>query len=1070
MARVKDQSSSGDHEAEAHAPLAAFASDYAPADEILVPRLLGETAAGPAVEARIAARARRYITAIREARGGIGGLEDFMHEYSLSTPEGLALMSLAEALLRVPDAATQDRLIEDKLGAADWEHTAARDSESWLVSATTWALGLTARIVHPPATPEGIIRRLAQRLGQPTVRTAARQAMRLLGHQFVLGETIEDALARGRESRRKGLRHSFDMLGEGARTARDAERYFASYAHAIESIGRDAEGVLPGRPGISIKLSALHPRYVARQRERVLAELTPRLIELAATARAYDLNLTVDAEEADRLELSLEVFARLLSEPSLAGWEGLGLAVQAYQKRAPAVIDWLAGAAAASGRRLMVRLVKGAYWDTEIKRAQERGLPDFPVFTRKPATDLCYLACAQRLLAARPRLYPQFATHNALTVASIVEMARDGGSGDRAFEFQRLHGMGEALYAEVHGREGHDCRIYAPVGSHKELLAYLVRRLLENGANSSFVNAVNDADVPVESLLTPPAASFARGASPRHIGIAMPARLFGERGNSRGIEFGSRSELEALRRGVAAVRLPIVDAAPSEGRRPAIQSTKTSSASAQGGREDAVAPGRRPVLSPADRSVVVGTVVDADAAMAGAAVAAATDGFAAWDATPAEERAAALERTADLIEGNRDRFVALLAHEGGKTLDDGIAEIREAADFCRYYAAECRRLFAHDTILPGPTGEENRYRLCGRGVFVCISPWNFPLAIFTGQIAAALAAGNTVVAKPAEQTPLVAFETVQLMHNAGIPLAALNLVPGDGAVGAALVENPRIAGVAFTGSTEVGRLINRALAAKDGPIVPLIAETGGINAMIADATALPEQVADDVVTSAFRSAGQRCSAARLLFVQEDVADTMVAMIAGAAAELRLGDPTDPATDIGPVIDAEAKQALEEHLAKMRREQKILFAGRAPKHGFFVALHIVGLDSAEALTREVFGPILHVVRWNADRLDDVIDWIGRTGYGLTFGIHTRVGGRAERVARALKVGNVYVNRNTIGAIVGAQPFGGMGLSGTGPKAGGPNYLPRFAHEQVVSTDTTAAGGNASLVTMSDEAES
>jgi len=997
----------------------AFEADYAPADEALVPALLIEIAHPPGEDERVASRAKRYIEAIRHARGGIGGLEDFMHDYSLSTKEGLALMSLAEALLRVPDAATQDRLIEDKLASGDWEHAAARDSESWLVSATTWALGVTVRIVHPNETPEGIIARLGQRLGMPTVRTAARQAMRLLGHQFVLGETIGSALSRAAEARRRGYRHSFDMLGEGARTSDDAGRYFEAYAKAIEAIGASAEGALPGRPGISVKLSALHPRYVARQHARVMAELVPRLIELSRAAKAHDLNLTVDAEEADRLELSLDVFAKLLEEPSLAGWDGLGLAVQAYQKRAPHVIDWLADASRAANRRLMVRLVKGAYWDTEVKRAQERGLPDFPVFTRKPATDLCFLACAKRLLAARPRLYPQFATHNALTAAAIVEMAKEGKGGDREFEFQRLHGMSEALYEEAHGRDGYDCRIYAPVGSHKELLAYLVRRLLENGANSSFVNAVNDHSVPIESLLESPSESLA-GRSPRHSGIALPKDIFAARKNSRGLEFGSREDLAALVDGVASAR--------------------------------EVAP-----------------VADASLEDARAAVDAAVAAHPAWEATPSEERAAILERAADAIEGSCDSLVALLAREGGKTLDDGIAEIREAVDFGRYYAAEARRLFARDTILPGPTGEENRYRLRGRGVFVCISPWNFPLAIFTGQVAAALAAGNTVLAKPAEQTPKIAREAVAMFHAAGVPQDALKLVPGDGKIGAALVADPRIAGVAFTGSTEVGQIINRTLAGKDGPIVPLVAETGGINAMIADATALPEQVTDDVVTSAFRSAGQRCSAARILFVQADVADHMLKMIAGAAAELRLGDPADPTTDIGPVIDREAKQALEAWLAKMRREETILFAGKTLQAGNFVAPHIVELKRADALTKEVFGPVLHVVRWPAGRLDDVLAWIGRTGYGLTFGIHTRVGGRAERVARALRVGNIYVNRNTIGAIVGSQPFGGMGLSGTGPKAGGPNYLQRFAHEQVVSTDTTAAGGNASLVTMEDRAE-
>jgi RHH-type proline utilization regulon transcriptional repressor/proline dehydrogenase/delta 1-pyrroline-5-carboxylate dehydrogenase len=1020
-----------------------FVADYAPADEALVPRLLAQTAQDAATGKRIAARARRYIQGIREARGGIGGLEDFMHEYSLSTKEGLALMSLAEALLRVPDAATQDRLIEDKLGAGDWEQ-AARDAESWLVSATTWALGLTARLVHPPETPEGIIGRLAQRLGQPTVRTAARQAMRLLGHQFVLGETIEDALSRARGTRREGYRHSFDMLGEGARTAADAERYFESYARAIEAIGRAADGSLPDRPGISIKLSALHPRYVARQHERVMRELTPRLVELARAAKTHDLNLTVDAEEADRLELSLDVFARVLAEPALAGWDGFGLAVQAYQKRALDVIDWLADASAGANRRLMVRLVKGAYWDTEIKRAQERGLADFAVFTRKPATDLSYIACARRMLAARPRLYPQFATHNALTVATIVEMA-----GDKAFEFQRLHGMGEALYRQVHERDGFGCRIYAPVGSHKELLAYLVRRLLENGANSSFVNAVNDADVPIDSLLVPPEASFRDGRSPRHTKIAMPAGLFGERKNSGGVEFGSRAALEELERGVASVPLPLADAAPLIG----------------GMWRDGPA---RTLRSPADESRVVGTVAEASEAAAIEAARAALAGVAGWDAVRAAERAAALERAADLLEERREFFLALLAHEAGKTLDDGVAEIREAADFCRYYAAEARRLFDRETLMPGPTGEENRYRLRARGAFVCISPWNFPLAIFLGQVTAALAAGNAVIAKPAEQTPLVAFEAVRLLHEAGVPADALHYVPGDGRIGAALVNDPSIAGVAFTGSTEVAQKINRALAAKNGAIVPLIAETGGINAIIADATALPEQVADDVVTSSFRSAGQRCSASRLLFVQADVADGMLKMIAGAAAELVLGDPADPATDVGPVIDRDAKAALDAHIDEMRRTQKILYAGTAPQGALFVAPHIVELDRAAALDREVFGPILHVVRWQADRLDDVVEWIRNSGYGLTFGIHTRVGGRAERIARTLQVGNVYVNRNTIGAIVGSQPFGGMGLSGTGPKAGGPNYLQRFALEQVVSTDTTAAGGNASLVTIEDEA--
>jgi len=1023
-----------------------FAAPYAPPDAPLIEALIAETALPPVVSHAVEDRARRLIEGIRARRGGIGGLEDFLHDYSLTTREGLALMSLAEALLRVPDEATQDRLIEDKLGQGDWDH-AAEGTESWLVSATTWALGLSVRLVQPGETPEGVLKRLARRLGQPTIRTAARQAMRLLGSQFVLGETIEEALRRARPARAHGYRHSFDMLGEGARTAADAARYFEAYAEAIEAIGAEAGGGrLPDRPGISVKLSALHPRYAPRQRERVLAELTPRLVELAESARRHDLNLTVDAEEADRLELSLDVIAEVMRDGVLSGWDGFGLAVQAYAKRARAVIDWLDEAAKASRARLMVRLVKGAYWDTEVKRAQERGLPDFPVFTRKAATDLSYLACARRLLAARPRLYPQFATHNALTVAAIIEMA--GGKGQEGeFEFQRLHGMGEALYAQVHDRDGYACRVYAPVGRHRELLAYLVRRLLENGANSSFVNAVSDRDVPVDELIAPPALAFANGAPARHLKIALPAALFPGRRNSAGLEFGDRAALGALLAGVNAVRLPFPESAPviaGEAR-----------------------PGaRRPVIDPADGASVVGHVAEADGALAREAVDAALAGFPAWEATPAEARARALERAADLLEEERDTLVAMLAREAAKTLDDGIAEVREAVDFCRYYALEARRLFGRPTPMPGPAGEENRLSLRGRGAFVCISPWNFPLAIFMGQVTAALAAGNAVVAKPAEQTPLVAAHAVRLLHRAGVPGDALHLVPGDGRIGAALVAHEGLAGVAFTGSTATARAIHRALAGKDGPIVPLIAETGGINALVADATALPEQVADDVVASAFRSAGQRCSAARLLLVQEEVAEAILAMVAGAAAELTLGDPADPATDIGPVIDAEAKRGLLAHVERMRGEGRVVYEGRAPARGHFVAPTIIRLDKAEMLEEEIFGPVLHVVPWAADSFDAVLRAVRASGYGLTFGLHTRVGGRAERAVRALSIGNIYINRNTIGAVVGSQPFGGSGLSGTGPKAGGPHYLPRFALEQVVSTDTTAAGGNASLVTLEE----
>lgn len=1036
-----------------------FRSPFAPDDRMLVERLIGETRLAESAEARIDAEATRLIEAIRGDRNAFG-VEEFLREYSLTTREGLALMVLAEALLRVPDAETADRLIEDKLAQADFG-THERKSDGWLVSASTWAMGLTARIIQPGETPEGILGGLVKRLGQPAVRTAARQAMRVMGHQFVLGETIEDALGRARAMEAKGYRHSYDMLGEGARTAADADRYLASYAAAVETIGRSAgKGALPARPGISVKLSALHPRYEAVGRSRVMRELVPRLVDLARAAKRYDLNLTVDAEEADRLELSLDVLAETIRDPSLAGWDGFGLAVQAYQKRAVDVVEWVGDLAAAHGRRMMVRLVKGAYWDTEVKRAQERGLAGYPVYTRKAATDLSYLACARRMMARRDRIYPQFATHNALTVAQILELgghnARAGRAGAEAlgFEFQRLHGMGESLYRTVTEQEGIPCRIYAPVGGHRDLLAYLVRRLLENGANSSFVAKVGDDQVPIRTLLTRPAEWLEHGARPSHSKIPAPRDLYGPaRRNSRGVEFGVALDRDLMVRDVAGFGAETVTAGPIvDGRRlegPA-----------------------RPILSPVDGTTAVGSVVEATPAQAADAMVAAGRGFRAWAATPVETRAAALDRAADLIEANRDRYLSLLAREAGKTLADGLAEVREAADFCRYYAAEARRVLRDGgTILPGPTGEENRFRHRGRGVIVTIAPWNFPLAIFLGQTAAALVAGNTVVAKPAEQTPLVAHETVRLLHAAGIPESVLHLVPGDGRVGAALTAHPLVAGVAFTGSTEVARIINRTLAEKPGPIVPLIAETGGINAMIVDATALPEQVTDDVVVSAFRSAGQRCSALRILYLQEDVAPRMLEMIEGAARELTLGDPADPATDVGPVIDREARDRLLTHVERMRAAGRVLFEGRVPagigETGTWVAPTIVRLDRPEDLTEEVFGPVLHVVTWKAGELDRVLDGIAATGYGLTCGVHSRIDATVVRVADRLQVGNIYCNRNIIGAVVGVQPFGGSGLSGTGPKAGGPDYLPRFALEQTVSTNTAAAGGNASLIAMGEE---
>jgi RHH-type proline utilization regulon transcriptional repressor/proline dehydrogenase/delta 1-pyrroline-5-carboxylate dehydrogenase len=1017
-------------------PLTDFAAPYAPLDEEIAVRLLGRTARGAAAESRIDARATRLVEAIRAESGGLGGIEDFLREYSLSTKEGLALMVLAEALLRVPDSATADRLIEDKLSSGDWTRHEVK-STALLVSASAWALGISARIINPGETPDNILETLGKRLGLPAVRTATRQAMRLLGSHFVLGQTIEDALERAAKGRE--FRYSYDMLGEGARSGADAARYFESYARAIAAIGRTAGNArLPDRPGISVKLSALHPRYEAVSGERVLRELTPQVIELARLAKQHDLNFTVDAEEADRLELSLDLFGAVLADPSLAGWDGFGLAVQAYQKRAPDVIDWVRDAAAAHGRRLMVRLVKGAYWDTEVKRAQERGLAGYPVFTRKAMTDLSYMACVTKLLAARPLLYPQFATHNALTVASVIEEA----GGVDGYEFQRLHGMGEAVYeALIADEPGVACRVYAPVGGHRDLLAYLVRRLLENGANSSFVSVAADPAVPVAQILKRPQAWIAEPSHARHPRIPLPRDLYApSRRNSSGVEFGDRASLVALLQEVSvavpsnAEALPLIDGIARAGQ-------------------------RRAVTSPID-GAVVGYVTEGDAALAASAIVAAQNGFAAWVATPVAERAAVLERAADALEANRGKLIALLQAEGGKTLDDALSEVREATDFCRYYAAEARRTLMPQRM-PGPTGETNELHHRGRGVFVCISPWNFPLAIFLGQVAAALAAGNSVVAKPAEQTPLIAAEAIRLLHHSGVPKSALHLMPGDGAVGAALTADPRVAGVAFTGSTEVARLINRALAAKDGPIVPLIAETGGINAMIVDATALPEQVTDDVITSAFRSAGQRCSALRLLCLQEDVADRILEMIEGAARALVVGDPRNVDTHVGPVIDNEAKEKLDKWTAA--HNSSVVFRhDSGPATGTFVPPTIIALDRAGDLSEEVFGPVLHVVRWRAGKLDQLLDDIAANGYGLTLGVHSRIDDTAEQIVARLANGNVYVNRNMIGAVVGTQPFGGSGLSGTGPKAGGPNYLRRFATEQVVTVNTSAAGGNASLL--------
>ena len=1003
----------------------------------------------------IGERARGIVAAVRRDRLGKGGIDAFLHEYALSSPEGVALLCLAEALLRIPDAETVDRLIRDKIGSADWESHLGR-SESMFINASTWALMLTGRLLHivsPAPDLRTVLRRFVARSSEPVLRQAVTAAMHIIGRQFVMGRTIGEALERARGAEQQGYRHSYDMLGEAAHTAADAARYAAAYDDAIAAIGRSWGGrIIADAPGISIKLSALHPRYEMAQRARVLSEVSLILLELSRHARGAGIGLTIDAEEADRLDLSLDLFEALALSPDLADWDGLGLAVQAYQKRALPVIEWLADLARRSGRRLMVRLVKGAYWDSEIKRTQEHGLDGYPVYTRKVATDVSYLACARRLLAFGPIFYPQFATHNAHTVAALLEFAGER----RDYEFQRLHGMGEALYEQIVGAERLDrpCRVYAPVGSHEDLLPYLVRRLLENGANTSFVNRLVDEAQPINAIVADPIAQLARLPVKPHPRIPLPRDLYGPaRENSRGLDLDHAPVQAALRDGLAAAlcqprsAAPIIDGIEQPG-------------------------AAEPVFDPSDRRRPVGMVVAAGPREIDRALGRALFSAPSWDRTPAAERAAVLERAADLYQNRMVELMALIIREGGRTIPAALAEIREAVDYLRYYALRARVDFAASEPLPGPTGERDEIALHGRGVFACISPWNFPLAIFTGQIAAALAAGNAVVAKPAEQTPLVAAAAVWLLHQAGVPGDVLHLLPGTGEiVGAALVGDPRVAGIAFTGSTETARRINLDLARRAGPIVPLIAETGGQNAMIVDSSALAEQVVSDVLISAFDSAGQRCSSLRLLYVQVDIADRLLAMLAGAMTELVVGDPALLATDVGPIIDAPAREALEQHAQRMAREGHLLYQCALPagtEHGTFFAPRVFQIDGAERLPGEVFGPILHVVRWHADRLDAVLDEIAATGYGLTLGIQSRIDETTRYILARLHIGNSYVNRSMIGAVVGVQPFGGEGLSGTGPKAGGPRYLHRFATERTLSVDTTAAGGNATLLSLHDEA--
>ncbi len=996
------------------------------------------------------------VAAARSRREGRTGIESFLQQYGLATQEGIILMCLAEALLRIPDGETADRLIADKIAVGQWSDYLG-EADSLFVNASTWGLMLTGQLMRSSEVeirdPASFLRRLAARLGEPVVRTAFRHAMRIMGRQFVMGRDIGEALERAAADEGARYRHTYDMLGESALTTPDALRYLESYRAAIEAVGRSVRpGSAPASwPSISVKLSALHPRYEFGRQRQVLDELGPRLGSLAIAAQKSGIALTVDAEEADRLELSLRLLDGLLEMPSLSGWDGLGLAVQAYSKRAPDVIRFLQRRADATGRVLNVRLVKGAYWDSEVKRAQERGLPGYPVYTRKPNTDVAYLACARILLDGTRRVYPQFATHNAHTAASIIHLAKSRG---REFEFQRLHGMGEELYSELTDPAGRGlpCRVYAPVGSHEELLPYLVRRLLENGANTSFVNRIVDESLPVEEVVGDPVGDVERAGGSGHPRIPAPKALFGaERANSSGINLSDGSAQRALAAACAEALARPLAAAPIVG----------------GKEKDGV---RRPCRSPADFDRVIGEVAEADTALATRAVALAASAQPDWDRVTPGTRAQILRDAADRLEQESARFIAICVAEAGKTVPDAIAEVREAIDFLRYYAARAVETFGRPLALPGPTGESNRLGLRGRGVFACISPWNFPLAIFTGQVTAALAAGNSVVAKPAEQTPLVAAEMVRLLHASGIPGDVLHFLPGRGSkIGPSITGDARVAGVAFTGSTETARHINRTLAASDGPIPVLIAETGGQNAMLVDSSALPEQVVNDAVTSAFNAAGQRCSALRVLFVQEDIAPRVLELLAGVMDTLAIGDPSLLATDVGPVIDAAALATLEDHAhgivkgARWHHRTK-LPAGLARGH-FFAPL-AVEIDGIRRLDREVFGPILHVVRFDGSRIDEVVDQINASGYGLTLGIHTRIDSVAQRIASRARVGNVYVNRNMIGAVVGVQPFGGCGLSGTGPKAGGPHYLPRFATEQTVTINTSAVGGNATLLSLGE----
>ncbi|MBM6550616.1 bifunctional proline dehydrogenase/L-glutamate gamma-semialdehyde dehydrogenase PutA [Marinomonas ostreistagni] len=980
------------------------------------------------------------IEQVRADGESMSMIDSLLLEYSLDTKEGILLMCLAEALMRVPDKETADAFIKDRLSVADWA-SHANHSESFFVNASTWGLLLTGKVVTMDETKDGkpanLVNRMINRVSEPVIRKAMNQAMKIMGHQFVLGRSISEALSRGKSYRDKGYTYSFDMLGEAALTADDADKYLKSYLQAVESVGQDtySKGY---RPTISIKLSALHPRYEVGCEERVMTELFASVKQLITRARELNVGITIDAEEADRLELSLHLFEKLFRDECTKGWGSFGLVVQAYSKRCLPVLTWLAALAKDVGDRIPLRLVKGAYWDSEIKLCQQRGLSGYPVYTRKEGTDVSYLACAHFLLSPHTRewIFPQFASHNAHTIATVATIAERHGANTSEYEFQRLHGMGDALYNRLIKDKDVCVRIYAPVGSHKDLLPYLVRRLLENGANSSFVHRLVDARCPVSELVDHPVTTLKSRKTLRNPLIDLPRDMFDNRANSYGPNIEIEAEWQPFKAAVDAFMGPETKWTAQ----PIVAGESLST-------EDVHA-----VKSPYDHSLVAGEVHWANAEIVNQAIETAHGAYPTWSQTPADERAACLERMATLMEENYAELVAICHREAGKTIQDSIDEVREAVDFCNYYALEARKNFAAPKAFTNYLGEQQNAKLVGRGVFACISPWNFPLAIFTGQVAAALVAGNTVVCKAAEQTSLIAYRAVQMLHEAGIPKDALHFVPGNGAtVGAPLTQHPHIAGLAFTGSTGTAQLINRTLAERGVAPVPVIAETGGQNAMIIDSTSLPEQVVRDAVRSAFASAGQRCSALRVMFVQADIADRVIPMIAGAMQQQSVGLPYLHSTDVGPVIDEKAQTMLLEHIDTMKQEARLIAQSELPQDadkGTFVAPTAFEIDSIDQLKEEKFGPIMHVVRYKAKDLDKIIDTINNSGFGLTMGVHSRNETTCAHIAKRARVGNLYINRDQVGAVVGVQPFGGQGLSGTGPKAGGPHYLPRFAKEQLL----------------------